>query len=115
MKPYPMTNHIIVTVMLPQANAAAVPADILELGLPNVSSSSLALLANTCTAVKESAQEPSASSQTQPALVHFFSLALPAQGASSAEVHLPSAKRHPALKKGEVVTCQDYILLVFWF
>ena len=30
MKPYPMTNHIIVTAMLPQANAAAV-TDMLEM------------------------------------------------------------------------------------
>ena len=68
--------------MIPQAEAVVTTP---ELGLSNVLASSMALPASTTSTVGESEQEPSTSSQTQPALVHFFSLALPAQSEVEAD------------------------------
>ena len=101
MKPYGMTNHIIVIAMLPQANAAAV-TDILELGLPSLSNagelSTMMLKSNDKSLVHDPSPCLSTTQVHPPPLLHFFSEfhfphPLPE------EVHLPSAKRHPALQK----------------
>ena len=94
-----MTNHIIVIAILPQAKEVAVTG-MLELGLSNAWEPSTRLLEPN---VKSLVHEPppcvSTTQAHPPTLLHFFSEfhfphPLPE------EVHLPSAKRHPALKKG---------------